>query len=330
MSGTFGHVPVGFLTRNLTLSGAYPRAEALVKATWNSDKGLLSQAGLEKVRGAETRRVVELQQRLGFSPATNGQLGWQDAFRPLIEENPAFEVGGLQRLFETNKFYRQPILRGPLAAQAGNLPASVLEGLEKTRTPWKANLPSPYWFGRATALENGQNQKDATFAIAAYLNAVARDLEDQGAKEIQFNEPDLFYQAQPDLDLAQAALNRALEGLHVPTTVAFPNGDAGPHFDWALKVPATTIGIDLIETSIEELPRKPIPLRLQAQIVDSQESRLETEEELVETVSTLESTLHPKGLVLTHTWDLDFVSDEVAQKKLQVLSTLVSPRKVVA
>lgn len=317
------------MTRTLTLSGAFPRGEELVKATWNQDKGLATPADVDRIRRAAIDGLVRLQQRLGFEPLTNGNLGWQDLFRPLLESCPSFQVGGLQRLFETNKFYRQPVLRAPLPKAPPALPAYVTEGLA-ARTPWKAVLPSPYWFGAALLDETGLGRAEATRALARHLNGIGKALERAGCAQLQFNDPALFYENEPDLDLAREAFGILLAGFKVPTTLNFPNGDAAPHLAWALQLPTTAIGIDFVETPVDELKAQRLDRNLQAQVVDSQESRLEEPGALAELVARIESRLKPPALALTHTWDLDFVGDVVAVRKLEALGTLVAKQGVIA
>src|SRR5688572_12241327 len=125
------------MLRTVALSGSYSRREDLVKATWDFDKGLLDAAGLDRVRLAAAKETVEIQARFGASPVTDGNLTWQDTFRGVVESSAGFQVGGVTRLFETNKFYRQPILTGRPVLNAASFAKHFLLETIGTKTARK-------------------------------------------------------------------------------------------------------------------------------------------------------------------------------------------------
>lgn len=318
------------MPRPWSLSGSYPRREDLVKATWNLDKGLLSITDVAALRLEQARELVALQERLGAEAVTDGNLSWQDAFRGVVENNPAFQVGGVTRLFETNRFYRQPILVGTPQPNPKALQAHFLLDSLKPKAPKKAILPSPYWLVRAAKVETNGDADNAGPAIAEYLNGVARWLEGAGYRQVQFNEALLFYEKTPDLKLAQTLLETTLKGLKTTAIVNFSNGNAAPHLAWLKQLPAAaTVGIDFIETFADDLPAKPLGRPLLAAVVDAQESLLESGAEVERLATTIERRLSPKGLTLTHTWDLQFLPATLAPQKIETLSK-VATRKVVA
>lgn len=318
---------VMLVPRTLALSGSYPRSETLVKATWNFDKNLLDQNGLDKVRLDEAKQLVALQEKLGFSSVTDGNLAWQDAFRGIIEASSAFEVGGVTRLFETNRFYRQPILRGKNPSpDVGALGRVLLLDKIKTKRAKRAILPSPYWLAKATKVENGQTFEAAADTLAEYVNACSKWLEAQGYTELHFNEPLLFYEKGGDTKLAGRLIKTALKGLRADTTVNFPNGDAGRNLPWAANLPATTIGVDFVETYVVDLAKGVKLNGLLAAVVDSQESLLESPEEVDELVTGIEKRLAPKSTVLSHTWDLEFNPNTNAEKKLEILARVATQK----
>lgn len=311
-----------------SLCGSYPRKEELVKATWNFDKGLTKANELRTLQEASAREVIEMQKRLGFSPIVDGLLAWQDQFRPLVETSPSFEVGGVTRLFETNRFFRQPLLHKEPKLDWTKLetwfPHTNFAGEN-----WKAILPSPYWFARVAQDNVYKDEQKFGYALADYLNQVAKKLEKAGYAEIQFQEAMLFYESKPDVGFANELLTRAVADLKVPTVANFINGDAAPHHSFLQTVPTTAIGIDFVETLPEKIPPRLQGKNLVAQVVNAQESLLETPKEVQDLIKRIDTRLKPARLTATHTWDLEFIPHEVAQKKLEVLATL-APKKVTA
>ena len=311
-----------------TLGGIYPRREELVKGTWNADKGLLKKDELSKLQTAATDELVELQRRLGFTPLFDGLLTWQDQFRGMVEATDGFEVGGVTRLFETNRFFRQPILNAAPRLDYAKLRASLPSANKTKNGTWKAILPSPYWFTRVTLDHHFKDEAKLGHALAGVLNDAAKRLVADGYQTIQFQEPALFYEKVPDVGFANELFAVATQGIKATTIGNFTNGDAARHHSFLQTVPVDVLGIDFIETLPEKIPPRLQGKKLQAQVVNGRESHLETPPELEELVGRIRTKLKPAALWVTHTWDLEFVPAEVAVRKLEALAS-VRPKKAV-
>ncbi|HEX9816522.1 MAG TPA: hypothetical protein VGB18_06040, partial [Candidatus Thermoplasmatota archaeon] len=220
-----------------TLGGIYPRREELVKGTWNSDKGLLKKEELTTLQTDATNQLLELQQRLGFTPLFDGLLTWQDQFRGVVEATNGFEVGGVTRLFETNRFFRQPILHGEPKLDYAKLRAALPSASQAKKGSWKAILPSPYWFTRATLDHHFKDEVKLGHALAGILNEAAKKLAADGYQAIQFQEPALFYEKVPDVGFCNELIARATEGVKATTIGNFTNGDAARHHSFLQTVP---------------------------------------------------------------------------------------------
>lgn len=313
-----------------TLGGIYPRREELVKGTWNLDKGLLKKEELTKLQAEATNELVELQSRLGFTPLFDGLLTWQDQFRGIVEATTGFEVGGVTRLFETNRFFRQPILHDAPKLDYAKLRASLPSSSQAKKGNWKAILPSPYWFTRATLDHHFKDEAKLGHALARVLNDAAKQLASDGYQTIQFQEPALFYEKVPDVGFCNELLAEATTGVKATTVGNFTNGDAARHHSFLQTVPVDVLGIDFIETLPEKLPPRLQGKKLQAQVVNGRESHLETASELDELVGRIRTKLKPAALWVTHTWDLEFVPAEVAVRKLEALASVRSKKAVTA
>lgn len=313
-----------------TLGGIYPRREELVKGTWNADKGLLKKDELSRLQSAATDELIEVQRRLGFSPLFDGLLTWQDQFRGIVEATTGFEVGGVTRLFETNRFFRQPILNDAPRLDYAKLRASLPSASRAKNGAWKAILPSPYWFTRATLDHHFKDEAKLGHALAGILNEAAKKLAADGYQTIQFQEPALFYEKVPDVGFANELLAVAAQGVKATTVGNFTNGDAARHHSFLQTVPVDVLGIDFIETLPEKIPPRLQGKKLQAQVVNGRESHLETPAELDELVGRIRTKLKPATLWVTHTWDLEFVPAEVAVRKLEALASIRSKKAVTA
>lgn len=83
----------------------------------------------------------------------------------------------------------------------------------------KITLPGPFTMSRQAKNEFYKDEEEMVMDYAAVVNAEARDLEAAGADIIQLDEPWLRDDPAAAERIAVKAINRALEGLKVPTIV---------------------------------------------------------------------------------------------------------------
>jgi 5-methyltetrahydropteroyltriglutamate--homocysteine methyltransferase len=83
----------------------------------------------------------------------------------------------------------------------------------------KITLPGPFTMSQQAVNEFYRDEEELVMDYAAAVNAEARDLEKAGADIIQLDEPWLRNDPEAAKRVAVKAINRALEGLGVPTIV---------------------------------------------------------------------------------------------------------------
>src|SRR6185503_16437646 len=83
----------------------------------------------------------------------------------------------------------------------------------------KITLPGPFTMTQQIKNEFYQDQEELAMDFAAAVNAEARDLQAAGADVIQLDEPWLRNDPDAAKRFAVKAINRALEGITVPTAV---------------------------------------------------------------------------------------------------------------
>jgi 5-methyltetrahydropteroyltriglutamate--homocysteine methyltransferase len=83
----------------------------------------------------------------------------------------------------------------------------------------KITLPGPFTMSQQAVNEFYRDEEEMVMDYAAAVNAEARDLEKAGADIIQLDEPWLRNDPDAAKRVAVKAINRALEGLQVPTIV---------------------------------------------------------------------------------------------------------------
>jgi 5-methyltetrahydropteroyltriglutamate--homocysteine methyltransferase len=127
------------------LTGLFPRSKELRKAIRAYQKKEINKEDLEKVYSSEANKLIEIQKELGISYYQEGMLKWQDLLRPLCNYH-GIQEGTLIRWFETNFFYRMPIIKDKIKYEEPVLREfyclDTLKGANKVMIP----IPDPLTF----------------------------------------------------------------------------------------------------------------------------------------------------------------------------------------
>jgi 5-methyltetrahydropteroyltriglutamate--homocysteine methyltransferase len=307
----------------LSLTGPFPRSEELVQATREWDRGLRAEPEVQALYQREARRICELESALGFGWVTGGFLSWQDLFRPFTGHVAGLRVGPLSRWFETNTFFRRPIVEGPPAgdggALLGELPLDVLREFSKPR---KVILPGPYTFSGLV-----DNQTDLTRWELARLwsEVLAREVETlsrHGYQFFQLQEPLLVVdppsrEEEGNLLQAYAPLARPLASAASLVWTYF--GDASSLLPLLVRLPVGGVGLDLSDTDPIRLREFPSGLTLGLGCLDPRTSLPEDPLDIARLVRELSERLRPASIHLGAGAPLDLLPWEPARRKLEVL-----------
>jgi methionine synthase II (cobalamin-independent) len=287
----------------------------VVASTRGLDRGRVGRDAVDSAFEADLAAFVAVQKAAGMDFFSDGLLQWQDIFRPLTEA-----LGGkphtLVRWFDTNTFFREPELAGRLANPVH--PDGVAPDASVPR-PLVTTLPSPYMFSRAARTDQDRNQLLVDLARQVLRPAIDAAVS-AGAKMIHLEDPWLGYFGIARQDWAP--LSDALDILHrnLGATLAFHVyfGDAGPHIDRLLALPVDAIGVDLIETDVNELGSG-WDKGLVAGVIDGRSSILESSKNTIEVARHLADAVRPRNLYLSSNCELGYLPAVVAEQKVQRL-----------
>jgi len=304
------------------LTGPFPRSEALVAATRDLDRGRATAESVEELFARTESEVVALEQRLGFDAVTGGYLRWPDLFRPFAETWEGFTVGPLTRWFETNTFYRQPILHAPPVRVAGaiaaRLPPSILAAPERAAVI----LPGPYTFAGLLENRSGETEEALVHRLGRLLAEETKELAARGVTTFQFTEP-LLVDRPPERSLAEAVVT-AYRSIHAAaggaaTLVWTYGADANLAFPLLDRLPVSAVGVDLAETDWESIPAFPERRGLGLGIVDPRTTLVEEAGDVLRIVRGLKARRKISELWLGPGGSLDLLPWEPATRKLHVL-----------
>jgi|SRR5438093_1170327 len=308
--------------------GSYPRSEAVVAATRGVERGRTTQAEVDAAYDADLDDFVAAQRAAGLDLYSNGLIRWQDIFRPLVDLSGGMDARTLVRWFDTNSFFRAPEVTGDLTLDRA-VPSDV-EDDSRVPEPRLATLPSPYLFSRAahTSQERNGLMMDLTREI---LRPVTEALVARGYALIHLEEPWLPYFGIDggdwgDVEKALMELREASEGARLVLHTSF--GDAGPYIDRLRRLPVDAVGVDFVETDLDELGAR-WEVGIVAGILDGRRSPLEPSDQAAEFVVRVAETLEPSSVWITSNSDLEMLPQEVARRKvvrLGEVSALVKDR----
>ncbi|HEV2450041.1 MAG TPA: hypothetical protein VGU43_06510 [Thermoplasmata archaeon] len=306
-----------------SLTGPFPRPEAVVAATRDLDRGRATGESVETAYRTAEAELLALERRHGLSPVTGGYLRWPDLFRPFAENWPGFEVGPLTRWFETNTFYRQPVLRSPPERRPGALapwlPAAA--GLA-TAAESKLIFPGPYTFAGLLDNQSGETPVSLIHRLGRLLADELAELRTQGYTSVQFQEPLLTTRPPegPAAESVRAAYRAIAEAAGPAETVVWTYfGDAAPVFPLLASLPVGAVGVDLAETEPAALRGAHGLAGLGFGCIDPRTTLVEDPTELAGIVRRTAERLGARSVLLGPGAALDLLPWEAAVRKLALL-----------
>lgn len=308
----------------ITLTGPFPRSEEVVQATRDFDRGRIDAAQLEERYTRAEGEVVQLERRLGTDRVTAGYLRWPDLFRPIAETWGGFTVGPVTRWFETNTFFRQPILNAPPERTPGAI-ASRLPPSLRSEGPGRALviLPGPYTLAGLLDNRSGETAQALIHRLGRLLAEEVRDLRTQGYASFEWVEPLLV--AKPPNSTEAESVIAAYQAIGTaaqdsPSMLWTYFGDAAPVLPLLSRLSVTLIGFDLAETDPATIPPVLGNRSIGLGVVDPRTTLSEDPGAIASIVRALQQRMKPPSIWLGPGAPLDLLPAEPAARKLHVLA----------
>lgn len=313
-------------------TGSYPRigdapeAQRHRRAYARWERGELSEAEWQAVEDDVVREVIAEQLAAGVELPTDGQVRWYDPISHLARSLEHVTLDGLLRYFDTNFYFRQPVVSGPLR-RLGPVLRREFEVARAAAAPHpvKPVLTGPYTLARSSILVGGYADRVAlAHAYAAILAEEVADLAAAGAELIQVDEPWLLRHPE-DAPLVRellAVLGAARGRTRLALCTYF--GDAVPLYDALQAFPAEVLGFDLVYGPglTERVATAGTAKTLALGVVDGRNTRLET---AAEVYPVLDRVLPRAGELayVNPSCGLELLPRDRARRKLEILSGLV-------
>jgi 5-methyltetrahydropteroyltriglutamate--homocysteine methyltransferase len=306
-----------------TVIGAYPKIsdadQELRRALHRADRGELDDAGLAEVFDETTRRAIAEIEHAGVDVVNDGQVRWDDLLAPFARAWRGTERGPLERFYDNNTYFRQPVITGAIESDGQTLVSDFTFARQAARAELKAAICGPLTFATLTAEDRHyRSLEDRTLAVADALAAEIRGLGRAGARLVDVEEPALV--ARPELiALARAAFDRlAAAGVPLALHPYFFPADAV--LDQLASFPAAQIGIDARSRDTKALEGlRAFEQTVVIGVIDARNTRIETERETAALVESALRNLPAERLWLSTTTGLEYLPHDVAIRKLGAL-----------
>ena len=319
-----------------TVIGSYPKIPNLPRpgrlrnAISRLDRGVIGEEELRRVEDEVTVEVLEEQAEAGLDLVTDGQIRWEDEQTYLARKLAGVSINGLTRWFDTNMYYRQPVIEGAVARRDAITVRDYTFAVEHSAQPVKPVLTGPYTLARLSVDQHYGAVDALAGALAEALNQEAKALQEAGATLIQFNEPAIL-QHKEDFSRFATVCRRLVDGLTVETALYLYFGDVEGIYPQLLDLPFHLIGLDFVMGAKNEalLKSAPFTKKLGLGIVDARNTKLESADQIVERVRTLAAGVAPDQVHISPSAGLEFLPREVAQEKLRRLAAGVRQAEAV-
>ena len=309
-------------------TGSYPRIgdgpnqQYLRKAITSLDKG---EAVLTDVARAEkdvVREVLNEQIIAGIDLVTDGQIRWHDPISYIAGKLEGVRVSGLLRFFDTNFYFRQPIVEGEIKWKGPILKDEYLFARSNSSNPVKVVITGPY-----TLAAHSASKVDFSKLVLSYAEAIKKEIEtlsSLGAEIIQIDEPSIL-KKDIDFNLFSEVIGEIVKVKGRSKIALYTYfGDVSGIYEKLQDLPVDIIGIDF--TYNKDLPniigkigsKKALGLGL----VDGRNTRLEKAEEVLKILEKLIPKIQSDHSYLNPSSGLEYLPRGRAFEKLELISKI--------
>jgi 5-methyltetrahydropteroyltriglutamate--homocysteine methyltransferase len=311
-------------------TGSYPRIgdtpeqQRLRRAHAERERSTITPEALARVQDDVTAEVVREQLAAGVEIPTDGQIRWPDALAYVATKLNGVALNGLLRFFDTNTYFRQPVVRARISRKAPLFARDYRHAARVAGRPAKAVVTGPYTLARGSILEGGYRSLHAlTLAYATILAQEISELAEAGAPVIQIDEPAILRHREDLAVLGEALVVLARGKGPARLSLATYFGDAAGVYDDLQDMTVDMLHLDF--TYAPALPRiiaeRGSAKALSLGLVDARNTKLDGAETVVPVLDLVARRI--KGPAhLAPSAGLEYLPRDRARAKLESLRRL--------
>ncbi len=306
-------------------TGSYPRVGEeenqlrLRQAYQKWEVGEITDEELEGVYRDYTREVIEEQESAGLDVVTDGQLRWYDPLSHFARKIAGCEVDGLLRYFDTNFYFRQPVVVDDIDWEEPIVAGEFKKAREVASRTLKPVVTGPYTLAKYSIDEH---YDDLPRLTEDYAGAIGREVEllsEAGAEEIQIDEPAILRNGE-DYEIFSRGLEILSdfnENSQLDLYVYF--GDSTPFYERFQELPVDLLGLDF--TYSPDLSDKIWELGSDKQLglglIDARNTKMEEAKDLVPVIEGIVPEVDAEKVYLNPSSGIEYLPRKRAFEKLK-------------
>jgi 5-methyltetrahydropteroyltriglutamate--homocysteine methyltransferase len=317
-----------------TTIGSFPRPAWLAQTDRSRAIFRLEGAALREAQDDATALSISTQERLGLDLLSDGEQRRTGFINHILAAFDGIDIAqeGLKRIYRRREQERMvPRVVGHIKRRAPAIVDDLRFAKEQTHKPIKMDVPGPMTVVDSTLDEFYKDEAAMAMDVAAALNAELRDLQAAGCDVIEIDEPAMTRYHEKVFAYGARALDRCLEGIHVPTVVhlcyGYPGGLGQQHeYEYPellkelMKTRIGGFGVEFARSGYDpallEIARGRI---IMFGCVDPSDTPVPTVAQVVPRVRTALKYVNPENLWLAPDCGLMTISRDLANAKAKLL-----------
>jgi 5-methyltetrahydropteroyltriglutamate--homocysteine methyltransferase len=290
------------------------------------EKGEKTDADLRAAENRLTELALADQIDAGLDIVTDGQIRWYDPVSHLAGKLSGIRINGLLRFFDTNTYFRQPVVHAKIERTKALLLEEFLFARAKSAQPVKPVLTGPLTLARLSLEQNGgaggfgKVLDGYTAALALEVAALAA----AGATLIQVEEPALLKHPGDVAHVERSLGTLAAAKGAAQLALALYFGDPAPLYDALQRLPVEVLTLDFTYNPAlaDVVATRGSSKTLALGLVDGRNTKLEDPSTLARELERMAGRLGASRSYLTPSCGLEYLPRDRALLKLQHLSTI--------
>jgi 5-methyltetrahydropteroyltriglutamate--homocysteine methyltransferase len=317
-----------------TTIGSFPRPAWLAQTDRSRAIFRLEGAALKEAQDDATALSIHTQERIGLDLLSDGEQRRTGFINHILAAFEGIDLAreGLKQIYRRREQERMvPRIVGKIKRRGQAIVDDLLFAKAQTNKPIKMDVPGPMTVVDSTLDEFYKDEAAMAMDVAAALNEELRDLQAAGCDVIEIDEPAMTRYHEKVFAYGAKALDRCLEGIHVPTLVhlcyGYPGGAGQQHeyeYPELLEQLMTTriggFGVEFARSNYDPAVLSIAKGRLiMFGCVDPADSPVPPAKQVVERVRTALKYIEPQNLLLAPDCGLMTISRELANAKAKLL-----------
>lgn len=295
--------------------------QKLRRAIARFEEQAITASDLRRVEEEVIAEVVREQEAAGIDVVTDGLVTWYDPISHFARRLSGCNVNGLVRYFDTNTYYRQPVVEAeprwvnPITLDDFKSASSV------ARNPVKCVVTGPFTLANMSLDKRHSLKsklKDFASAISSEIEALAR----AGALWIQVDEPYLVSDSANFDDFVRAFdVLREKKGM-AKLILATYFGEVSRFYDRLQDIGADYLHLDLVQgkgdMKVIEEHGASTPIMLG--VVDARNTRLESPEHLARSLLSVARSIPSETSFVSTSNSLEYLPRSKAREKARIVT----------